>query len=169
MPERVSREERVISMTIEKARQVKELLRESMEGNRLPDEKDDRMEKVSLKRPKAENDKTKMENNTGTHSGYGKAGEMTQFKKSEIIKSYLRYNPSDNTYTLRMNKGGPPTYTRDNINFGLNSLGLTLAQASGNSQSAEHLEMFLNRNNGGYSIPQQNIKNILNKKYGLNL
>lgn len=84
MPERVSREERVISMTIEKARQVKELLRESMEGNRLPDEKDNRMEKVSLKRPKAEKDKTKMENNTGTHSGYGKAGETTQFKKMDM-------------------------------------------------------------------------------------
>jgi hypothetical protein len=169
MPERVSKEERVISMTIEKARKVKELLRESMEGNRLPDEKDDRMEKVKVKRPKAEKDKTKMENNTGTHSGYGKAGEMTQFKKSEIKKSYLRYNQADNTYSLSMNKGGAPTYTNDNIQFGLNSLGLTLSQAQQNSQSAEHLEMFLNRNNSRYSIPQQNIKNILNKKYGLNL
>ena len=75
MPERVSREERVISMTVEKARQVKELLRESMEGNRLPDEKDNRMEEVKVKRPKAEADKTKIENNTGTHSGYGLAGE----------------------------------------------------------------------------------------------
>ena len=71
MPERVSKEERVISMTVEKARQVKELLRESMEGNRLPDEKDDRMEQVKVKRPKAENDKTKIENQDGTHSGYG--------------------------------------------------------------------------------------------------
>ena len=75
MPERVEREERIISMAIEKARQAKELLRESMENNRLPDEKDDRMEKVTVKRPKAEKDKTKIENNDGTHSGYGKAGE----------------------------------------------------------------------------------------------
>jgi hypothetical protein len=82
MPERVSKEERVISLTIEKAREAKELLRESMEGNRLPDEKDDRMEQVKTKRPKAEKDKTKIENNTGTHSGYGLAGETTQFKKS---------------------------------------------------------------------------------------
>ena len=80
MPERVEKEERVISMTIEKAREVKELLRESMEGNRLPDEKDDRMEQVKVKRPKAENDKTKIENQEGTHSGYGKAGETTEFK-----------------------------------------------------------------------------------------
>ncbi len=82
MPERVKKEERIISMTVEKARQVKELLRESMEGNRLPDEKDDRMEKVKVKRPKAEKDKTKIENQSGTHSGYGLAGETTQFKKS---------------------------------------------------------------------------------------
>ena len=75
MPEKVTREERIISMTIEKARKAKELLRESMEGNRLPDEKDDRMEKVKVKRPKAEKDKTKIENNDGTHSGYGKGGE----------------------------------------------------------------------------------------------
>lgn len=91
MPERVTREERVISMTIEKARQVKELLRESMEGNRLPDEKDNRMEKVNLKRPKAEKDKTKMENNTGTHSGYGKAGETTQFKKMNLSIGTTNY------------------------------------------------------------------------------
>jgi hypothetical protein len=84
VPERVSKEERVISMTVEKARQVKELLRESMEGNRLPDEKDDRMEQVKVKRPKAEKDKTKIENQEGTHSGYGKAGETTQFKKMDM-------------------------------------------------------------------------------------
>lgn len=80
----MSKEERVISMTVEKARQVKELLRESMEGNRLPDEKDDRMEQVKVKRPKAEKDKTKIENQEGTHSGYGKAGETTQFKKMDM-------------------------------------------------------------------------------------
>jgi len=84
VPERVSKEERVISMTVEKARQVKELLRESMEGNRLPDEKDDRMEQVKVKRQKAEKDKTKIENQEGTHSGYGKAGETTQFKKMDM-------------------------------------------------------------------------------------
>ena len=81
MPEKVTREERIISMTVEKARKAKELLRESMEGNRLPDEKDDRMEQVKVKRPKAEKDKTKIENNKGTHSGYGLAGESTIAKE----------------------------------------------------------------------------------------
>ena len=81
MPERVTKKERQISMAIEKARDVKELLRQSLyDNNRLPDEKDDRMEKVKVKRPKAENDKTKIENNDGTHSGYGKGGETTEFK-----------------------------------------------------------------------------------------
>ena len=81
MPERVTEKERQISMAIEKARDVKELLRQSLyDNNRLPDEKDDRMEKVKVKRPKAENDKTKIENNDGTHSGYGKGGETTEFK-----------------------------------------------------------------------------------------
>lgn len=83
MPEKVTREERIISMTVEKARKAKELLRESMEGNRLPDEKDDRMEKVKVKRPKAEKDKTKIENNKGTHSGYGLAGESTIAKEDD--------------------------------------------------------------------------------------
>jgi len=81
MPERVTKEERIVSLTIEKARNAKELLHQSMyDNNRLPDEKDDRMEKVKVKRPKAEKDKTKIENNDGTHSGYGKGGETTEFK-----------------------------------------------------------------------------------------
>ena len=54
MPERVTKEERIISLAIEKARSAKELLHQSLQGNRLPDEKDDRMEKVKVKRPKAE-------------------------------------------------------------------------------------------------------------------
>jgi len=81
MPERVTKEERKISLAIEKARDAKELLYQSMyDSNRLPDEKDDRVEQVKIKRPKAENDKTKIENNDGTHSGYGKGGETTEFK-----------------------------------------------------------------------------------------
>lgn len=85
MPERVTKEERRISLAIEKARSAKELLHQSLyDGNRLPDEKDDRMEKVKTKRPKAEKDKTKIETNDGTHSGYGKGGEETHFKKRQI-------------------------------------------------------------------------------------
>lgn len=79
MPEKVTKEERQISMLIEKAREVKEMLYQSlMDNNRSPQEDDN--EVVKVKRPKAENDKTKIENNTGTHSGYGLSGETTEFK-----------------------------------------------------------------------------------------
>lgn len=88
MPERVTKEERMLSLAIEKARDAKEILHQSLyDNNRLPDEKDDRVEQVKIKRPKAENDKTKIENSDGTHSGYGKGGEETHFKKSNIKKS----------------------------------------------------------------------------------
>ena len=91
MPERVTKEERAVSLAIEKARDAKELLHQSLyDNNRLPDEKDDRVEKVKIKRPKAEKDKTKIENNDGTHSGYGKGGEETHFKKAVI-----RYNTAE--------------------------------------------------------------------------
>ena len=55
MPERVTREERTISLAIEKARSAKEELLLSLENNRSPLEKDNIMEKVKLTRPKAEN------------------------------------------------------------------------------------------------------------------
>ena len=111
MPERVSREERVISMTIEKARKVKELLRESMEGNRLPDEKDDRMEQVKVKRPKAEKDKTKIENQSGTHSGYGLAGETTQFKKS--IPKATSWGEAARNAEFKAKMGGTSTIPKE--------------------------------------------------------
>lgn len=85
MPERVTREERTISLAIEKARSAKEELLLSLENNRNPLEKDNIMEKVKLTRPKAENyNKKKYE---GKHSGFGlgqeaTGGDITEFKKS---------------------------------------------------------------------------------------
>jgi len=79
MPERVTKEERIISLAIEKARSAKELLHQSLQGNRLPDEKDDRMEKVKVKRPKAEK-ADKIKNQTRKKDGYGLGGETTEFK-----------------------------------------------------------------------------------------
>ena len=43
---------------------------------------------VKVKRPKAENDKTKIKNNEGTHSGYGLAGVEKDYR---IKKSDSRY------------------------------------------------------------------------------
>jgi hypothetical protein len=68
MPERVTKEERVISLAIEKARSAKELLHQSMSGNRLPQEDDS--EHVKVKRPKAENANLERKG-TGKHKGFG--------------------------------------------------------------------------------------------------
>jgi hypothetical protein len=94
MPERVTREERTISLAIEKARSAKEKLLLSLENNRNPLEKDNIMEKVKLTRPKAENyNKKKYE---GKHTGFGlgqeaTGGDITEFKKSlDVIKYTIR-------------------------------------------------------------------------------
>tara|TARA_B100002019_G_C21132352_1_gene528929 strand:+ start:103 stop:348 length:246 start_codon:yes stop_codon:yes gene_type:complete len=80
MPERVTREERTVSLAIEKARSAKELLHQSLiDNNRLPDEKDDRMEEVKIKKPKAEK-ADKIKNQTQKKEGYGLGGETTEFK-----------------------------------------------------------------------------------------
>ena len=89
MPERVTKEERMVSLAIEKARKAKEILSLSLENNRLPAEDDS--EHIKIKRPSAEKDKTKIENNTGTHSGYGVGGQTTDntIKKSNVLKMEL--------------------------------------------------------------------------------
>ena len=53
MPERVTRQEREISLLIEKAREVKETLYQSMYDNNRSPAKDE-SEAVKVKRPKAE-------------------------------------------------------------------------------------------------------------------
>ena len=89
MPERVTKEERLVSMVIEKARDVKEMLYQSMyDGNISPAE--DKSEAFKLKRPKAETPKDLIPKNQKTE-GYGLAGQMTEFKKSVmLIKSILK-------------------------------------------------------------------------------
>tara|TARA_R110000772_G_scaffold70181_2_gene154554 strand:- start:242 stop:496 length:255 start_codon:yes stop_codon:yes gene_type:complete len=55
MPERVTKEERVVSLAIEKARKVKELMQQESIHERLP--LDDEVETVKVKRPKAQSSK----------------------------------------------------------------------------------------------------------------
>ncbi len=77
MPERVTREERIISMTIQKARDAKEILYCSlMDNNRSP--KEDKSEAVKLKRPKAEKDTTKFDSNDGPTTLHAYAGDITK-------------------------------------------------------------------------------------------
>ena len=56
MPERVTKEERTVSLAIEKARKAKELLQQESVHERLPLDEPE-MEKVKVKRPKAQSSK----------------------------------------------------------------------------------------------------------------
>lgn len=74
MPEKVSKEERMVSLAIEKARLAKEMLQEESVHERLPLK--DESEQVKVKTPKnlrAE----KIQNQTAKNEGYGLAGEVT--------------------------------------------------------------------------------------------
>jgi|TARA_R100000084_G_scaffold109306_1_gene75608 seryl-tRNA synthetase len=86
MPERVTREERQISLLIQKAREAKEMLYQSlMDNNRSPE--DDDSEAVKLKRPKAENYNYKAESNDGPATLHAYAGEIT--KMVMLLKNIL--------------------------------------------------------------------------------
>ena len=97
MPVRVTKEERIISMVIEKAREVKQLLHLSLnDNNRSPI--DDDSEAVKLKRPKAENAKDLVPKNR-KGDGYGLGGQMTHFKKAIVLmKAILKEEEMDNPF-----------------------------------------------------------------------
>ena len=80
MPERVTKEERMISLAIEKAREVKaKLHRNNVEPTQVNTlEAEEHLgEEFKRKSPKPENvtKEIKVEVGEGTHSGYGKAGD----------------------------------------------------------------------------------------------
>ena len=104
MPEKVTKKEAIIRQTIEQLRLVKQLIQQENEVN-LP--YDDDMEEVKVKRPKAENDKTKIENNKDTHSGYGKAGETTQFKKSIPVTNAKSWDDVSRNAESKANENKP--------------------------------------------------------------
>tara|TARA_R100001510_G_scaffold48772_1_gene46770 strand:+ start:420 stop:971 length:552 start_codon:yes stop_codon:yes gene_type:complete len=97
MPQRVTREERVVSMVIEKAREAKELLYQSlMDNNRSPMEADS--EVVKIKRPSAETPKNLIPDNRPT-DGYNLGGQMTEFKKSLMLfKMLLKQERESNPF-----------------------------------------------------------------------
>jgi len=80
MPERVTPEERLISLAIEKARKAKELL---SDPNGLDFTEDEKLEMEKVKRPKAEKVTTKIPNQE--KEGYGLAGQEIK-KKIDISK-----------------------------------------------------------------------------------
>lgn len=84
MPERVTKEERKISMAIEKARNAKEVLYQSLMDNNRSELKDE-SEAVKVIRPKAENVNLEMKPQ-GKHSGFGLDSHATagdSLKKAE--------------------------------------------------------------------------------------
>jgi len=81
MPERVTPEERLVSLAIEKARKAAEVLRQR-EPTQVK-EVEHEAEDAKLKRPKAQADKTKIKTQSEeTHSGYGLAGQ--EMKKAKF-------------------------------------------------------------------------------------
>ena len=82
MPERVTPEERLISLAIEKARKAKELL---SDPNGLDFTEDEKLEMEKVKRPKAEKVTTKIPNQE--KEGYGLAGQ--EIKKNDFYDTLL--------------------------------------------------------------------------------
>lgn len=80
MPERVTPEERLISLAIEKARKAKEVLSQ-MEPTQIG-EVEHEAEDAKLKRPKAQADKTKIK--TQSEEGYGLAGQEMKIGKAKF-------------------------------------------------------------------------------------
>ncbi len=83
MPEKVTRQEKIISLAIEKARKAKEELSAKKRINIEPTqvkEVDTSVEEVKIKRPKVQ-DASKITNQTRKDEGYGLAGES--LKKAE--------------------------------------------------------------------------------------
>lgn len=74
MPEKVTKEERMVSLAIEKARIAKEMLQEESIHETLPLK--DESEQVKVKKPK-NLQADKIQNQTAKDEGYGLAGEVT--------------------------------------------------------------------------------------------
>jgi len=96
MPERVTREERMVSLAIEKARKAKQELSAKKRMNIEPtqvNEFDSEVEVQKIKRPKVQ-DASKITNQTQEKEGYGLAGEIRKskedIKKKMNIYKYLR-------------------------------------------------------------------------------
>lgn len=93
MPERVTKEERMVSLAIEKARLAKEELSAKKRMNIEPTqvkEVDTSVEEVKIKRPKVQ-DASKITNQTQKKEGYGLAGESLkkQDKPKEPFKTRI--------------------------------------------------------------------------------
>ena len=80
MPDRVTKEERQVSLAIEKARELKSMLTHKIHEEVPTDEKYGEPEEVKVKRPKAQN-ASKITNQTQKKEGYGLAGDSLKKAK----------------------------------------------------------------------------------------
>lgn len=85
MPERVTKEERLVSLAIEKARKTAEMLRQES-TQIVPYDSEPEMEKV--KRPKVQN--AKISTVTNDENGFGAAGESFKKGDEEDLKGICR-------------------------------------------------------------------------------
>lgn len=91
MPEKVTRQEKIISLAIQKARKAKEELSAKKRMNIEPTqvkEVDTSVEEVKIKRPKVQ-DASKITNQTRKDEGYGLAGESLKKQESKTTLSSL--------------------------------------------------------------------------------
>ena len=117
MPERVTREERMVSLAIEKARKAKQELSAKKRMNIEPtqvNEFDSEVEVQKIKRPKVQ-DASKITNQTQDKEGYGLAGETLKkrqidrpsdsgkIKAQKELIAYFKsaYMPALRTYGMR--------------------------------------------------------------------
>ena len=96
MPERVTRQERQISLLIEKARKAKEILNDSVNDNNRSPMKDE-SEEFKLKRPKAEKYEPKFVSNDGPVSNHAYAGEIIK-QAIIILKAVTEEDYNDNPF-----------------------------------------------------------------------
>ena len=117
MPERVTKEERLVSLAIEKARKVKQELNvKNVEPTQVRVIETD-PEPVKIKRPKAVN--VKVENQTQDKEGYGLGGETTEHK---IKKSALQGMLADINGMCRRIQSVAEQYSNDNNRNELKSM-----------------------------------------------
>jgi hypothetical protein len=119
MPERVTREERMVSLAIEKARKAKQELSAKKRMNIEPtqvNEFDSEVEVQKIKRPKVQ-DASKITNQTQDKEGYGLAGET--LKKAQKLRDSIlkdrqdKYEMKQYISKLKSKSGSEVNYKKD--------------------------------------------------------
>ena len=120
MPEKVTRQEKIISLAIEKARKAKEELSAKQRKNIEPTqvlEIDTDPEVEKIKRPKVQ-DASKITNQTQKKEGYGLAGESLK-KQDKPLSPYQQLKARQDDIKNKQEWVGMPNFGRGKNIFGL--------------------------------------------------